>query len=89
MLLTDLLSTLPIHASPEVNTLPFFQIARGELFPGQIDSGLPHGGYTDGITKLLAVAGDDGDLAPAAAGGDIEQFLFHGVCRDDHGIYGF
>ena len=38
---------------------------------------------------MLAVAGDDSDLAPAAAGGDIEQLLFHGVCRDDHGIYGF
>jgi hypothetical protein len=38
---------------------------------------------------MLAVAGDDSDLVPAAAGGDIEQFLFHGVCRDDRGIYGF
>src|SRR5271156_4754576 len=90
MLLPYLLSSLPVHVGRQANTVvPFFHIVRGLLFSSQFDRGLPHRGYTDGFTKLLAVAGDDSDLAPAAAGGDIEQFLFHGVCRDDHGIYGF
>src|SRR5712692_5588503 len=86
MLLSDLLSSLPVHASHEVNTLAFFHIVRGQLFSGQFDSGLPHRGYTDGVTKLLAVACDDSDLAPPTAGSHVEQFLFHGVCRDDNGI---
>ena len=85
---SDLLPSWPVHASHEVNTLAFFHMVRGEPFSSKFDRGLPHRGYTDGFTKLLAVAGDDSDLAPAAARGDIEQFLFHRVCRDDHGIYG-
>jgi hypothetical protein len=89
MLLSDLLSSRPVHPSHQLNTAPLFHIVWGQLFSGQLNRGLPHRRYTDGFTKLLVVAGDNSDLAPAAAGGDIEQFLFHGVCRDDHGIYGF
>src|SRR5271156_6432825 len=89
MLLSDLLSRLPVGSRHKVNIVPNFQRVRGWLFSSQFDRGLPHRRYTDGFPKLLAVAGDDDDLAPAAAGRHIEQFLFHGVCRDDHSIYGF
>jgi len=88
-LLSDLLSSVRVHSGQKVNIVPDFQSVRGWLFSSQFSRRLTHRGYTDGFTKLLPVAGDDSDLAPAAAGGDIEQFLFHGVCRDDHGIYGF
>src|ERR1700690_3124444 len=50
---------------------------------------LPHRRYADGFTKLLSVAGDNSDLAPTPAGSHVEQFFLHGVCGDDHGVYGF
>jgi hypothetical protein len=43
---------------------------------------LPHRGYTDGFTKLLAVAGDDGDLAsPTAACCGAGTGMFVATCR--------
>src|SRR5271169_5389386 len=90
MLLSDLLSSLPVHVGHQVNTVvPFFHTVRGWLLSNHLDRGLPHRRYADGFTKLLAVARDNSDLAPAAARRNIEQFLFHGVRRDDHGVYGF
>jgi len=42
MLLSDLLSSLPVHASHETNTAPSFHIVRGYLFSSQFERRLPH-----------------------------------------------
>jgi len=86
---SDLLPGLPVHPGRKIRTTSFFHTVGGQLFSGQLDSGLPRRGYTDRFTKLLAVACDDGDLAPPTAGSHVEQFLFHSVCRDDDCIYRF